>query len=119
MSPVGGVGINFAIQDAVVASNILGPGLKEGVVRNRDLAAVQRRREWPTRLIQRIQGTMMQQLLAAAEIGGTVTARMPIGLRLVQRLPILSMLRDRLFAYGGFRPEPVRHIRARRNGHDH
>jgi hypothetical protein len=86
------------------------------VVRDRDLAAVQRRRELPTRLIQRIQGTMMQQLLAAAEMGGTVTARLPLGLRLVQRLPVLSMLRDRLFAYGGFRPEPVRHIPTRSTG---
>src|SRR5205823_12757413 len=52
MSPVGGVGINYAIQDAVVAANVLGGRLESGRLRLSDLAAVQRRREWPTRIIQ-------------------------------------------------------------------
>src|SRR5579883_2246812 len=49
MSPIGGVGINYAIQDAVVAANILGPSLKARKLRLSDLAKVQREREWPTR----------------------------------------------------------------------
>jgi 2-polyprenyl-6-methoxyphenol hydroxylase-like FAD-dependent oxidoreductase len=107
---VGGVGINLAIQDAVAAANMLGPCLKQGVVRTRDLAAMQRRREWPVRIIQLIQDMMMRQLLAASEISGTGPARLPFGLRLTQRVPLVLAFRDRLFAYGGFRPERVRPI---------
>jgi 2-polyprenyl-6-methoxyphenol hydroxylase-like FAD-dependent oxidoreductase len=110
MSMVGGVGISLAIQDAVAAANMLGPRLKQGVVRTRDLAAVQRRREWPVRIIQLIQDKMMRQLLAASEISGTGPARLPFGLRLTQRVPLVLAFRDRLFAYGGFRPERVRPI---------
>ena len=55
MSPVYGVGINYAVQDAIVAANTLGPRLRDGTVRNADMAAVQRRREWPTRLMQLVQ----------------------------------------------------------------
>jgi len=55
MSPVGGVGINLAIQDAVAASNLLADALREGRVRTDDLAAVQRRRDWPARVTQRAQ----------------------------------------------------------------
>src|SRR5215216_6841507 len=56
MSPLGGVGINYAIQDAVVASNVLGEKLRSSTpVRERDLAEVQRRRELPTRAIQAFQ----------------------------------------------------------------
>jgi 2-polyprenyl-6-methoxyphenol hydroxylase-like FAD-dependent oxidoreductase len=51
MSPTGGVGVNFAIQDAVVTANVVGPRLKHGEVRERDLAAIQRKREWPTDLL--------------------------------------------------------------------
>ena len=51
MSPVGGVGINYAIQDAVVAANVLGGPLESGRLRLSDLAAIQRRREWPTQII--------------------------------------------------------------------
>lgn len=67
MLPAGGVGINLAIQDAIVASNILGPRLKIGSPAVRHLAAVQRRRELPARLIQRFQSLQLQQLLAGAD----------------------------------------------------
>jgi 2-polyprenyl-6-methoxyphenol hydroxylase-like FAD-dependent oxidoreductase len=53
MTPVGGVGINYAVQDAVAAANVLGPRLFAGALRVADLVAVQRRRELPTRLMQR------------------------------------------------------------------
>jgi len=104
MSPTAGVGINFAIQDAVVASNLLGSRLKHGQVRERDLAAVQRRREWPTRLTQRFQALAQRQSLSDWLTG----TRVPIAADVVQRVPLLRDLRMRLFAFGGFRPERVR-----------
>src|SRR5207302_3058902 len=54
MSPVGGVGINLAVQDAVAAANILAGPLRERRLRDDDLARVQRRREFPTRVTQRV-----------------------------------------------------------------
>lgn len=65
MSPVGGVGINYAIQDAVVAVNVLGKGLKGGQISDADLAEVQRRREWPTKVIQKFQAFMQERLIAS------------------------------------------------------
>lgn len=64
MSPVGGVGINYAIQDAVAAANILTEPLKTGRLRLSDLRAVQRRRELPTRVIQTIQSIIQQRVVA-------------------------------------------------------
>jgi 2-polyprenyl-6-methoxyphenol hydroxylase-like FAD-dependent oxidoreductase len=66
MSPVGGVGINYAIQDAVVATNLLSAPLKAGQVRVDDLAAVQRQREFPTRIIQGFQSLIQQQIVKGA-----------------------------------------------------
>src|SRR5439155_5329890 len=62
MSPIGGVGINYAIQDAVEAANVLSEPLKVGKIRLRDLAEVQRKREWPTRIIQAFQNTIQKQV---------------------------------------------------------
>src|SRR6266850_1842631 len=66
MSPVGGVGINYAIQDAVVAANILAGPLKAGHVAESNLVEVQRQREWPVRVVQRMQSIMQNNLLAKA-----------------------------------------------------
>lgn len=66
MSPVGGVGINYAIQDAVVTANLLSKALKSGGVSISDLAKVQRHRELPTRIIQGFQGMIQQRLIAQA-----------------------------------------------------
>src|SRR6266849_8088865 len=63
MSPVGGVGINYAIQDATVAANVLSDDLRAGKLPLRDLAEVQRKREWPTRIIQGFQNIMQGQVL--------------------------------------------------------
>src|SRR5216684_5392775 len=65
MSPVGGVGINYAIQDAVMAANLLAGPLKAGRVRPQDLAKVQREREWPTRVIQAVQSAMQKRIIAS------------------------------------------------------
>ena len=63
MSPVGGVGINYAIQDAIVTANILFEPLRQGRVTEADLARVQREREFPTRLIQAIQAQIQERAL--------------------------------------------------------
>jgi 2-polyprenyl-6-methoxyphenol hydroxylase-like FAD-dependent oxidoreductase len=106
MSPVGGVGINLAIQDAVAAANRLVDPLLDGRVAVSDLRAVQRRRELPTRLTQwmqiQIQDRVLGRVLAA---GGPV--RPPLALRLVKRFPFLNRIPARLIGLG-FRPEHVR-----------
>ena len=104
MSPAGGVGINFAIQDAVVTANVLGARLKQGGVREQDMAAVQRRREWPTRLTQYFQSLAVAEGLADPARG----RRAPLAAHVIQRVPFLRDLRTRMYAYGGVRPERVR-----------
>ncbi|HYY59507.1 MAG TPA: FAD-dependent oxidoreductase [Pyrinomonadaceae bacterium] len=99
MSPVGGVGINYAIQDAVAAANLLTRPLKRGEVLLSDLDAVQRRREWPTRIIQRVQ-TLVQQNIIASALDPTRPFRLPLVLRLVLRIPILRNIPARLIAFG-------------------
>ncbi|HEV2912573.1 MAG TPA: FAD-dependent oxidoreductase [Pyrinomonadaceae bacterium] len=99
MSPVGGVGINYAIQDAVAAANLLTLPLKRGEVTMSDLDAVQRRREWPTRIIQRVQ-TLVQQNILASGLDPTRPFRLPLVLRLILRLPVLRNIPARLIAFG-------------------
>ena len=99
MSPVGGVGINYAIQDAVVAANVLTGPLKAGHVAESDLAEVQRQREWPVRLIQRMQSVMQNNLIAKA-LASQGPARVPWTMRALLRIPILRDLPTRLIAFG-------------------
>jgi 2-polyprenyl-6-methoxyphenol hydroxylase-like FAD-dependent oxidoreductase len=104
MSPVGGVGINYAIQDAVVAANVLSVPLKESQSRLvdldvRHLAAVQRRRELPTRLIQRAQAVIQQQVLARALRSNEPFAP-PLPLRLLLRVPIVRNIPARIVGFG-------------------
>ena len=107
MSPVGGVGINLAIQDAVAASNLLAEALRERRLRTDDLAAVQRRRDWPARVTQRAQIAVQNELLAPVLAGTAAPADLPLPLRLLQRLPMLRRLPARLVGIG-VRPERVR-----------
>lgn len=107
MSPVGGVGINLAIQDAVAAANLLAEPLREGRLRGADLEAVQKRRHWPARVTQRaqvaVQDTVLSPLLARTDAPtGT-----PLPVKLLQRLPLLRRLPARLVGIG-VRPERVR-----------
>jgi 2-polyprenyl-6-methoxyphenol hydroxylase-like FAD-dependent oxidoreductase len=95
MSPIGGVGINYAIQDAVVAANVLTTPLKSGQLRLRDLAAVQRRRELPIRLIQAVQSLIQQRVVA-----GALGTMQPFTPPAFLRLPILRDLPARLVAFG-------------------
>ena len=99
MSPVGGVGINYAIQDAVVAANILAAPLKSGNIAESSLAEVQRRREWPVRVVQRMQSVMQNNLLAKV-LASEGSTRVPWIVRLLVRIPILRDLPTRLIAFG-------------------
>jgi 2-polyprenyl-6-methoxyphenol hydroxylase-like FAD-dependent oxidoreductase len=98
MSSIGAVGITIAIQDAAVASNVLGPRLRAGHVSVTDLAAVQRRREWPVRIVQAYQRLMQDWMLA--DRGGDGEQRMPLGYRVQQRIPFLRHLGARIFGLG-------------------
>jgi 2-polyprenyl-6-methoxyphenol hydroxylase-like FAD-dependent oxidoreductase len=106
MSPVGGVGINLALQDAVAAANILAGPLREGRVAPEDLARVQRRRELPTRLTQWFQ-VQVQNRVIAPVLGGAATARLPLVLRLLRRFAVLRRIPARLIGIG-IRPEHVK-----------
>ena len=99
MSPVGGVGINYAIQDAVVAANLLTAPLRAGYVAESNLARVQSQREWTIRIIQRMQSIMQNYLLAKA-LNSQGPARVPWQIRLLVRIPILRDLPSRLIAFG-------------------
>ncbi|HEX6293128.1 MAG TPA: FAD-dependent oxidoreductase [Herpetosiphonaceae bacterium] len=106
MSPVGGIGINYAIQDAVVAARWLGPALKAGRLDLDTLRAVQRRRAWPTRVIQAIQALAHRRIVAQA-LSSSAPLRLPGLLRLALRLPIVSRGIGRLIAFGAW---PVRKL---------
>jgi 2-polyprenyl-6-methoxyphenol hydroxylase-like FAD-dependent oxidoreductase len=106
MSPVGGVGINLAVQDAVAAANILAPRFALGGVSEKDLAAVQRRREFPTRMTQRMQ-LFLQERVIGRVLAGSGPSRLPWPVRLMQRFPVLRRIPARLVGMG-FRPEHVR-----------
>ncbi len=106
MSPVGGVGINLAIQDAVAAANILSEPLRRGVPSAADLQAVQRRRELPARVTQRAQVFIQQRVLFRTLKGG-VPAKLPLVARLLNRFPVLRRIPARLVGLG-VRPEHVR-----------
>jgi 2-polyprenyl-6-methoxyphenol hydroxylase-like FAD-dependent oxidoreductase len=107
MSPVGGVGINLAIQDAVATANILARPLQEGALTPRDLARVQKRRELPTRLTQRLQVFIQDRILRRVISGGRQSLSLPWPLRLFRRWPFLRRIPARVLGVG-FRPEHVR-----------
>ena len=106
MSPVGGVGINLAIQDAVAAANILASKLGAGTLTDRDLAAVQRRRQFPTRVTQWLQ-ILVQNNVISRVLGSAAPFAVPAPLRLMQRWPSLRRIPARVIGMG-FRPEHVR-----------
>ena len=106
MSPVGGVGVNLAIQDAVATANRLAGPLRERRLTIADLAAVQRRREWPVRVTQRgqiaVQNNVVIRVLASAQ----ARDRLPLALRLLRRFPWLRRIPARVIGMG-VRPEHV------------
>jgi 2-polyprenyl-6-methoxyphenol hydroxylase-like FAD-dependent oxidoreductase len=105
MSPIGGVGINLAIQDAVAAANILGPKLRQNKPTESDLQAVERRRNFPTRATQRLQ-ILIQNNVIRRVLGRDKTFSLPWPLALLRRWPILRRIPARVLGLG-FRPEHV------------
>jgi 2-polyprenyl-6-methoxyphenol hydroxylase-like FAD-dependent oxidoreductase len=107
MSPIGGVGVNLAVQDAVAAANLLAGPLREKRLRDDDLARVQRRREFPTRIIQRFQIIVQKRIVTRilGSDGGELTP--PLALRLLLRYPVLRRLPARFIGLG-VRPEHIR-----------
>ena len=113
MSPVGGVGINLAVQDAVAAANLLAGPLRSGGDLDLLLPRVQRRRRLPTAATQAVQRQVHDRLLAPRLAGapgrvgaGTGTAGLPLFLRVLCRVPALTRLTGRMVAIG-VRPEHV------------
>jgi 2-polyprenyl-6-methoxyphenol hydroxylase-like FAD-dependent oxidoreductase len=106
MSPVGGVGINLAIQDAVAAANILAQPLLAGAVDEDSLRRVQERREFPTRMIQRAQ-VFIQKRVITGVLGSRDEIKPPLPLKLLRALPILRRIPARIVGIG-IRPEHIR-----------
>ena len=105
MSPIGGVGINLAVQDAVAAANILAQPLRRGTVTVDTLKSVQQRREFPTRVTQRLQIIMQNNLIGPALANKDKRPRAPWFMKLMQWL-LLQRIPGRLLAFG-VRPEHV------------
>ena len=106
MSPIGGVGINLAIQDAVAAGNLLAAPLSRGPVGESDLEAVQRRREFPTRMTQRMQLFLQKRVIGRVLASGA-TPDIALPIRMLQWFPMLQRIPARLIGMG-FRPEHLR-----------
>ena len=106
MSPIGGVGVNLAVQDAVAAANILAGPLKNKALRDEDLAAVQRRRELPVRLMQGIQVLIQNRVFGPILTSSRDEVTAPWVLNLFNWLPFLRRFPARIVGMG-FRPEHV------------
>jgi 2-polyprenyl-6-methoxyphenol hydroxylase-like FAD-dependent oxidoreductase len=108
MSPIGGVGINLAIQDAVAAANALAQPLRAGgAIDESLLVAVQRRREWPVKVVQRVQLAMQKRLISRVLEQAGDPPRVPALLRFLLGFRAVRHLPARLFGYG-LRQEHVR-----------
>jgi 2-polyprenyl-6-methoxyphenol hydroxylase-like FAD-dependent oxidoreductase len=107
MSPIGGIGINLAIQDAVAAGNILAEPLRHGPATLDQLRAVQRRRELPTRITQRAQVLIQNRIIGRVLTTQAKSFSAPLLVRLMRRWPFLRRIPARLIGMG-VRPEHVR-----------
>ncbi|HZE12361.1 MAG TPA: FAD-dependent monooxygenase, partial [Chthoniobacterales bacterium] len=105
MSPAGGVGINLALQDAVATANLLARKLRDGPVSLADLDQVQKRREWPVRLIQMMQVFVHRRVVSGRPSGGFNDSLPLIG-RLFRWFPFLRRLPARFIGIGP-RPEHI------------
>jgi len=106
MSPIGGVGINLAVQDAVATANLLAQPLRNGRVTEADLAKVQARRAWPTEMTQRAQ-LVVQNRVIRYVLDSKVRLSPPYALRLLTRFPFLRRIPARMIGLE-VRPEHVR-----------
>ena len=107
MSPVGGVGVNLAVQDAVATANLLGAKLAAGCPTDEELDAVRRRREFPMRMTQRMQVVVQNNLISMALTPGNRPLRVPLMVRLITAVPWFQAITAR-FVGLGVRPEHVR-----------
>ena len=105
MSPIGGVGVNLAIQDAVACANLLASSLREGRLRDRDLAAVQARRILATRITQWLQVAVQNRVIKRV-LAGSETLVPPLPLRIISRTPLLQRIPARIVGIG-LRPEHI------------
>jgi 2-polyprenyl-6-methoxyphenol hydroxylase-like FAD-dependent oxidoreductase len=105
MSPIGGVGVNIAVQDAVAAANRLAAPLKAGTVTDEDLKAIERRRTFPAKMTQRIQLTMQNRIIGPA-LQGTQRPKPPLLFKLFDAFPVLRRIPARLLGLG-VRPEHI------------
>lgn len=105
MSPIGGVGVNLAVQDAVAAANLLALPLAEKCLRDADLAAVQRRREFPAKFTQSLQIAIQNRVITPV-LAGKGPVRPPWPLKLLRWFPALRRLPARLVGMG-IRPEHI------------
>jgi len=106
MSPVGGVGINLAVQDAVAAANLLAAKLRTGTVSGDDLDAVRKRRLWPTKATQAAQLAIQDNVLVPVMSGANEKLEVPLPMRVVTAMPVLQRMLARLLGMG-VRPEHV------------
>jgi 2-polyprenyl-6-methoxyphenol hydroxylase-like FAD-dependent oxidoreductase len=106
MSPVGGVGVNLAVQDAVATANLLADRLSQGCPSEPELDAVRRRREFPMKMTQRMQVIVQNNIIGSALKGGDEPLKVPLVMRLVTALPWLQGMTARFVAIG-VRPEHV------------
>jgi 2-polyprenyl-6-methoxyphenol hydroxylase-like FAD-dependent oxidoreductase len=115
MSPVGGVGINLAIQDAVATANILAQDLARGPASEALLHKVQERREFPTNMTQRVQVFAHKNFIGPAMRHKVRLRKLPLPLRLLNLFPILRRIPARMIGVG-FRPEHVRTTDVHKSG---
>ena len=106
MSPIGGVGVNLAVQDAVATANLLASRLANGCPSEDELDAVRRRREFPVRMTQRMQVVVQNNIVSAALKPGNAPLKVPLSMRLVTAVPWLQGITARLVGLG-VRPEHV------------
>jgi 2-polyprenyl-6-methoxyphenol hydroxylase-like FAD-dependent oxidoreductase len=107
MSPIGGIGINLAIQDAVAAANCLAGSLCRGEDVDELLSQVERRRMWPTKVIQSGQKAAQDRLIGRLLKPGAPITKAPLLVRLLDRFPLLRRIPGRIIGLG-VRRERVR-----------
>jgi 2-polyprenyl-6-methoxyphenol hydroxylase-like FAD-dependent oxidoreductase len=110
MSPVGGVGINLAIQDAVATANLFAAKLRAGILQDGELDAVRRRRLFPVKVIQRMQVAVHKRVLEPVVSGQKQTLQVPWVVKLLDRTPWLQRWPAQFIGLG-VRPEHVRSSR--------
>lgn len=106
MSPMGGVGINLAIQDAVATANLLAAPLRDKNVSESLLQRVQERRTWPTLMTQRLQVFLQNRFLLGVLTSQEKSLNVPLFPKLLARFPLLRRLPARIIGMG-FRPEHI------------